>query len=211
MTGRAATYANEFRDVRASAGWQGEEARAHLSLLTQPAEVGNHVMATDGLVYLAGPIKPYYEAGLDGGWDLTRQFTLEPGVTVRELYDPAEAGNFNHAWQRYYVGGTLRDGLAKDSTLTITPSVWNGDDTVASLEGSYRQPLTRDLSAAVGVDFSRYRYDWDDSREVENVVGASSSLTWEIVRRLTGKLSYRIENDEFETYHAITTSLTYRF
>lgn len=161
---------------------------------------------------VAGSYLPFEQYDVNVNKRICQNFGVGAGATIRELIDTAQETTYNHAFQRYYLSGSIYDLPVKGLNFTVTLDDWGtsiDDIRTVGLNGEY--VLKKGWKLKAGSYYSLYKYDYYTGEENDDVRTAYIETTKKLSKNMDWKLRYEAEDDDFNVYHTVETSVKYNF
>lgn len=155
---------------------------------------------------------PYRELGVNLRKEITDTLSARGGATFRRLEQEGDKGPFNHDFSRYYAGADLERFPFKASTLSVTGDLFRAEgDRFWEVEGLWRHACSEKLDAEVGTGYALYHEDRYTLTERNHVRSVFARAEYTLVKDVTLRGGYVLEDDDELTTNRFEVSLRYRF
>ncbi len=211
LEGAYSQLEDRARDLRLRASWYESSSDLTLEALYYRLLNTQKELAVpfDPFTSSLFELEPFQQLGVVFSKGLGAVLHVEAGLDVRRLVDEADAGTFNHEYERYHATLSVTPPGSGDLTVSLTGDVWDGDDTVetwgADVERSFGE-----LGVALGSYYSLFAYDLYASEERDHVRAYYVRLQ-RAVGSLLLDLRYDLEHDDFDDFHTVRIETTWSF
>jgi hypothetical protein len=169
------------------------------------------VIDVDPFYAVANALEPYWQAGAAVSKGLGDRFTVEGGADVRRLWDSADEGTFNREWERVYATVSTWDWPACGVGLTLTGEYWTGHDEYATAAFEVEWKPSRIWRLVAGTDYAMYRTDLYTNTERVDSRGWYVRAAWSPRTCWRFDFSFRLEDDDFDTYATLQAGVRFEF
>lgn len=156
--------------------------------------------------------EPYRQLELTLNRSFGDDLTVSAGADVRRLRDAADEGQFNHEYERVWLGPSLSSLFGADLELSLFGEYWDADgDDRNSVIGDLRWRPAPEWLLVLGSSYALYRFDTLDDIERDHVrdyylrVQHRPSAAW----RLDGALEF--EDNDFDRFFLLRMGVTWTF
>jgi hypothetical protein len=164
-------------------------------------------------VPLLGSYEPFVLATLRATCRPGERWVFQGGLSYRALEDESDEGTFNHEYWRYYAGATRLGVLAEQMDLTVTVNGYTGSSgpDVVAVTTAVDYKFSAKVRGSAGIDYSYYKYIWQQGSERDNVWTYYVNVDWQIRPKVDLDAGFSIDVDDLFTYTQLTLRLTVRF
>ncbi len=155
---------------------------------------------------------PYHQFSARLWHDFNDAVSVETGLTVRRLTRGRHLGPFNHEFERYWGGLTVRQWPLDGTELSLLCDFYDtGSDRHLELEGWVNYEFCKGLSAEVGSGYSLFQEDRYTLRERVDVRTGFARISWDVLPQVRIRCGYTVEDDQSRTTHLLELALRWRF
>jgi hypothetical protein len=154
---------------------------------------------------------PYLQTRVLVGKGIGEYVTVDGGAEVRRLKDPADEGDFNHNFQRFFVTPTVQGVGLKGLSVSLTGEIWKSDDEIRSWGADVTQKFTEALRGSVGTYFSLYKYDYYSATERDDVRTYYLRLRYKLAKDLRLDGGYEYEHSSVDTIQTLRLGVIWDF
>lgn len=214
LFGRFSLLNGDANELNLRARWTSEEGV--FSAVIEYEQLFNRLRdVTNDLspyVPLLGSYEPFWKLGGRIDYRPNDDWMFQAGYSHRDLTSDGDEGTFNHQYDHYFANAT-RFGLLEDR-LDLSLFV-NGYDSsfndVVAIGGQADFRLSSEVTAAGGVDYALFKYDFFTDTERENVWTYWLDLRWKESKDFEVRGRFSLDDDEYYTYVTVELSLIVRF
>jgi len=214
LFGRVTWLSSESRDFEVRGNWNDPEAQLRASLsyyqLLHTQESLSYEF--DPYFQSAFEYRPYREIAASAGHAFGDHFDVSGGVDFRRVTNDGDEGAFNHDFERFYVVPMLLGLPDEDTTISLTGELWVATpERITSVGGELDHALSKEVHANVGTNYSLYKYDIFQAKELDRVRTYYAGLDWKASKKLRLRIDYTYEQDPFDRYQTVRMRATWTF
>jgi hypothetical protein len=156
-------------------------------------------------------LEPYWDLDLSAAKNFGNCFALEGGLTIRQLFDEADAGRYNHSFERYFATASTFDWPARNVSLVLTGEWWNSADDTQAIAFDIEWEPSRCWRFLLGTDYALWRYDLYTDSERQDSRSVYLRARWTPNDRWGFDTRIRYEDDDFGEYLILNVGFQYNF
>ncbi|MFO1053100.1 MAG: hypothetical protein U1F36_12875 [Planctomycetota bacterium] len=155
---------------------------------------------------------PYSQIGLLLTKGVTEKVDIQANVDARRLADRADAGTYNHDYERVYFTLDCRDVAVDGLQVALTGDLWHADNQEVYTWGvDVEKALTDELTASLGSYYSLYKFDLYLASERDNVRTWFFKLREKPSKEMSFDASYELEDSDIGKDHVFKVGMQWRF